>query len=120
MAHLVPLALCLSLAGGAVLAAPLPAVPVNPVIIKVDDGFQAEKRRYIEGAREQMTMWKNRLDALSGDADTAARHDLDTAWHRAMLEEYQLEGATEGGWKRAKASFEDAAQRLSDWGHEHQ
>ena len=122
MARLVPLALCLSLAASAGLAAPLPAAPANPAVLKVADGaFQAEKQRYIEQARAEMARWKNQLDSVAGGSDTAAYHDLDTAWHRAKLEEYQLEGATQAGWKRAKGSFEDASHRLSDtWSRQHQ
>ena len=47
--------------------------------------------------------------------------DMKDLWdeHRAKLEEYQLEGATEAGWARAKTSYEDAAQRLTDIWNRH-
>jgi len=119
MARLVPLALCLSLAGGAAFAAPLPAVPANPAIHQVADddsnyNFQATKHRYVEQARDQMAEWRHRMDSVADRAGSAAHYDLERAWQRAKLEEYRLESATENGWKSAKNSFDEASETLKD------
>jgi hypothetical protein len=124
MIRFVLLALCLSLAGVALVRAARPpvAAPASPAIRHVADGdFDTGKDRYVAQAREEMAEWRRKLDRLADKAGEhtaatgeAAHQDLDRAWQRAKVEEGRLEVASHEGWGKLKESYEKASQNLKE------
>ena len=84
-----------------------------------DDSFAARRETYLRQAQDQMDDWRHRVEDWTrrvANSQTAekTKDALRDAWVKTEVASRRLAVATEKGWDDAKASFEDATQKLKD------
>jgi uncharacterized membrane protein len=80
----------------------------------------ADHTAYLQKAREELQVWRVKLDDFGARAKTdsiearkAAADDLNTAWAKAKEASAKLETAGDADWESAKASFQKASDELA-------
>jgi len=82
---------------------------------QIADATDTERARYAGQAKQRMSEWEGRLDKAAKGAGTGANEagrKLDGAWSDVKNKWSGVENASNDGWKRAKADFEQAWKKL--------
>lgn len=123
---ILPLLTAVSLLGGYTFAAaypPKPAVDGNFRFIADSQGTDssAEHQEYIDKARKDIHVWRQRANEWADDAKAKAAQGgedahraLDSAWTDVKVKWQKLQAATPEAWDKTRAAFEEASQRMKD------
>jgi hypothetical protein len=122
------LAAAVLLLSGTAIAGAVPALPplgdgVLLVADTNDNDFAAKRDEYLRKAQDELQSWQTRMGtwtdqakAQGSEAGEEARRNLDKAWTDVKANWQKLQAAAPQTWDKARASFEDASQRMkSAW-----
>lgn len=122
--HIAPvLAGALLLLGGATAVAPCSqaAMPLISVADTASGDLAAKRDEYMQKAKDEFSEWQERMSswaagakAKGSDIGDQARKNLDKAWVDVKTNWRRLENAAPGTWDKARATFEQASQRMKD------
>ena len=116
----------LFLAGGTAVAGaiPAPAATGSSVMLVADtNDFATQRDEYIRKAQDELQDWQNRMSQWTDEAKAngskiseQTRQNLDKAWTDVEANWRKLQAAAPQTWDKARASFEEASERMkSAW-----
>ena len=116
----------LLLVGGTAVAGATPANPatgVGVMLVADANDFAAQRDEYIRKAQDEFQEWQNRMSqwtdeakANGGKISEQTRQNLDKAWTDVKANWRKLQAAAPQTWDQARASFEEASERMkSAW-----
>jgi hypothetical protein len=121
------LALGVGLAAGNAASVSAPVIPVQrPALLQsaADDDWSAKRKEYEDKARQQYDEWRQKMSDWSGQAkekgqelSAEAKAKMDRAWSDMKADWRTLKKASHEQWDKARAAYEDAAQRVADEWH---
>ncbi len=114
------------LVSGAAVGSTLPAPPTvrgGAIILADAPDFAAQRDEYVRKAQDEFREWQNRMSEWTDDAKAngskaseETRRNLDKAWNDVQANWRTLQAAAPQAWGKARASFEEASERMkSAW-----
>ena len=116
----------LFLVGGTAVAGAIPAPPQaggGVMLVAAASDSATQRDEYIRKAQDELQEWQDRMSQWTDEAKAngskiseQTRQNLDKAWMDVQANWHKLQAAAPQTWDKARASFEDASQRMkSAW-----
>lgn len=116
----------LFLVGGTAVASAIPAPPPTghgAILVADANDFATQRDEYIHKAQDELEEWQNRMSQWTDEAkengsriSKQSRQNLDKAWTDVKANWRRLQAAAPQTWDKARASFEEASERMkSAW-----